>query len=323
MAQGRPAPLSRSPRHFLDIDVLDRKSLRALLDSAHAMKRAGRRPPHALRPKAAQGAVLILIFEKPSMRTRVSFDLAMRQLGGESMFLSDQEVQLGRRESIADTARVLSRYSDAIMLRTVEHATLVELSQNATVPVINGLTNRSHPCQIMADLMTVEERLGPIETCVAAWVGDANNVSTSWMHAAVRLGFELRVASPPELAPSAQTLDWIARQGGRITITTDAKAAVTGANCVIADTWVSIGDRDADVRQKLLAPYQVDEALMARALPHAIFLHCLPAYRGKEVTAGVIDGPQSAVFDEAENRLHAQKAILAWCLEGGGHGEGA
>ncbi len=311
------APVKPStPRHFLDIDACDQATLRVLLDRAHAMKKAGRRPPHAIQPDAVRGATLLMIFEKPSMRTRVSFDLAMRQMGGESMFLSDQEVQLGRRESIADTARVLSRYGDAIVLRTVEHATLLELAANATVPVINGLTNRSHPCQIMADLMTVEERLGDVRGCVAAWVGDANNVAHSWMHAATRLGFELRIATPKELAPGPEWLDWIKAEGGRITVTTDPVKAVAGANCVIADTWVSIGDNDADRRRALLGPYRVDEALMARATPDAIFLHCLPAYRGNEVTAGVIDGPQSAVFDEAENRLHAQKAILAWCLEG-------
>jgi ornithine carbamoyltransferase len=310
----RKAAVAAGPRHFLDIDAFDRPTLRKLLDAAHAMKKAGRRPPHAIRPASMQGATLVMVFEKPSMRTRVSFDLAMRELGGESLFLSDQELQVGRRESIADTARVLSRYADAIVLRTVEHATLVELAAHATVPVINGLTNRSHPCQLMADLMTVEERLGDVSKCVAAWVGDANNVAHSWIHAAARFGFELRIAAPPELAPKPEWLNWAAKNGGKVVATADPKQAVDGATVVLTDTWVSIGDSDADRRRALLAPYRVDEALMALSARDSIFLHCLPAYRGNEVTASVIDGPRSAVFDEAENRLHAQKAILAWCL---------
>ncbi|MEZ5774909.1 MAG: ornithine carbamoyltransferase [Hyphomicrobiaceae bacterium] len=302
------------PRHFLDVDQLDSASLRRLLDMAHAMKRGGRRGPAMVRPKALEGATLLMIFEKPSMRTRVSFDLGMRQLGGEALFLSGQEIMVGKRESIEDTARVLSRYGDIILLRTVDHGTLLELARHASVPVINGLTNHSHPCQIIADLQTVEEAVGPIETAKVAWVGDCNNVATSWIHAAVRLGFELRIASPPSLQPHPDLAAWMTREGGRVTVSADPVAAVEGATCVIADTWVSIGDTDVERRMELLGPYRVDEALMARAAGNAVFLHCLPAYRGNEVTAGVIDGPQSVVFDEAENRLHAQKAILAWCL---------
>jgi ornithine carbamoyltransferase len=301
-------------RHFLDIDSLDGVTLRRLLDSAHRIKKAGRRPPSAYRPPQLAGRVLVMIFEKPSMRTRVSFDLAMRELGGEVVFLSSEELQLGRRETVADSARVLSRYGDAILLRTVEHATLTELADCATVPVINGLTNHSHPCQIMADLMTVEERLGPIGRQTIAWVGDANNVATSWVHAAVRLGFELRIACPQQLEPQPDLMQWVHQSAGRVSVTQDPAAAVAGANAVVADTWVSIGDNDRERREAILTPYRVDGALMAGATRGAVFLHCLPAYRGKEVTADVIDGPQSVVFDEAENRLHAQKAILAWCL---------
>lgn len=314
--QPKSQPRASKPRHFLDIGDLDRKSLRALLTDAHRMKKAGRRGKAAKRPSHVADAVLLMVFERPSMRTRVSFDLAMRQLGGQSLFLSDQELQLGRRETIADTARVLSRYADAIVLRTIKHETLIELAEHATVPVINGLTHHSHPCQILADLMTVEEFAGPIEKCVTAWVGDTNNVATSWVHAAVRLGFTLRLACPESLAPDPALLSWVKQQGGDVTVTRDPKEAVARASCVVTDTWVSIGDTDVERRKRLLAPYRVDEALMSHAAKNAVFLHCLPAYRGNEVTAGVIDGPQSVVFDEAENRLHAQKAILAWCLAG-------
>jgi ornithine carbamoyltransferase len=305
-----------SLRHFLDIDRLERPTLLALLKISHAIKKAGVRPPRAIRPAHVEGAVLAMIFEKPSMRTRVSFDIGMRQLGGEPIFLSAAELQLGTRETIADTARVLSRYADAILLRTVEHATLLELAEHATVPVINGLTNHSHPCQVMADLMTVEEHVGPIGGIRASWIGDCNNVAISWVHAAVRLGFELRIACPPALGPKPDLAAWIADEKGRVTVTEDPREAVDGADCVITDTWVSIGDKDVGRRKRLLSPYQVDAALMAAASPKAVFLHCLPAYRGNEVTAEVIDGPRSVVFDEAENRLHAQKAILSWCLEG-------
>jgi ornithine carbamoyltransferase len=259
--------------------------------------------------------VLLMVFEKASTRTRVSFDVAMRQLGGEAVVLNHTDLQLGRGESIADTARVLSRYGDAIMLRTKDHEELLELARYATIPVINGLSDLSHPCQIMADLLTVEERKGPVEKTVTAWIGDGNNVATSWIHAAARFGFELRLACPDELAPRTQLLQWAEREGAKVTMLKSPKDAVEGADCVVTDTWVSMGDTDPERRMKLLKSYQVDEKLMKRAAKDAMFLHCLPAYRGREVTAGVIDGPQSAVFDEAENRLHAQKAILAWCLQ--------
>ena len=308
--------ISKAPRHFLDIDALDAKTLRRIVDNAHELKRAGRRTPARLKPKAINEQVLVLIFEKPSTRTRVSFDVAMRQLGGQTIALNNTDLQLGRGESIADTARVISRYADAIMIRANAHATLLELAENAAVPVINGLTDKTHPCQVMADIMTFEEVKGPIAGRSIAWVGDGNNVAVSWMHAAVRFGFELRLACPTELKPEKAVIDWARREKGSIVVTSDAGRAVAGADCVVTDTWVSMGQNDGARRKQLLKPYRVDDELMARAAKDAIFMHCLPAYRGHEVTAEVIDGPRSVVFDEAENRLHAQKAILAWCLGG-------
>jgi ornithine carbamoyltransferase len=281
----------------------------------HAMKAAGKRVPDELRPEGIADAVLMMIFEKPSTRTRVSFDVAMRQLGGQTLALNHTDLQVGRGEPISDTAKVLSRYVDVIMIRANKHETLGELAAHATVPVINGLTDRTHPCQIVADIMTVEERFGPIGGRKVAWSGDGNNVAASWIQAAARLGFKLTLACPPQLNPERAILDWARNEGGDIALTDDAAAAVAGADCVVTDTWVSMGQQDdARRRKQLLAPYAVDAGLMLKAAPDAIFLHCLPAYRGSEVAAEVIDGPQSAVWDEAENRLHAQKAILAWCL---------
>lgn len=303
-----------APRHFLDIDQLPAKTLRRIIDNAHAMKKAGKRTPAKLKPKDIAESILVMIFEKPSTRTRVSFDVAMRQLGGQTIMLNHTDLQLGRGESISDTAAVLSRYVDAIMIRANAHDTLTTLAEHADVPVINGLTDKSHPCQVMADIMTFEEHLGPIAGKTVAWVGDGNNVAVSWMHAAVKFGFSIRVATPAELKPDKEVVDWVRREGGDLTITTDAGKAVSGAHCVVTDTWVSMGQSDAARRKKLLKPYAVDDALMKMADRKAVFMHCLPAYRGHEVTASVIDGRQSVVFDEAENRLHAQKAILAWCL---------
>jgi ornithine carbamoyltransferase len=305
-----------APRHFLDLDRIDAATLRRIVDMGHAMKRAGKGVPAELKPPGIADAVLMLIFEKPSTRTRVSFDVAMRQLGGQVLALNHTDMQVGRGEPISDTAKVISRYVDAIMLRANKHEALTELAAHATVPVINGLTDRTHPCQIVADIMTVEERLGAIGGRKLAWSGDGNNVAASLIHAAVRLGFKLALACPPQLNPEPAVLDWARREGGEIELTDDAAAAVAGADCVVTDTWVSMGQEQEDTRRRkqLLAPYAVDSALMRHAAPHAIFLHCLPAYRGNEVAADVIDGPQSAVWDEAENRLHAQKAILAWCL---------
>jgi ornithine carbamoyltransferase len=302
--------MTNEPRHFLDLIDIAPDELRGIIEDSRAMKahaRASQAPPMA-------GKTLAMIFDKPSTRTRVSFDVAMRQLGGQTIVLTGQEMQLGRGETVADTARVLSRYVDAIMIRALEHGMLLELAQYATVPVINGLTRRSHPCQIMADVMTFEEHVGPIRGRKVAWTGDANNVLTSWMHAARQFDFELAVATPPELAPKRKVLEWVASSGAAIEIGHDPEAAVAGADCIVTDTWVSMGDKDGARRHNLLRPYQVNSALMAKAKSSAIFLHCLPAHRGDEVTDEVIDGPQSAVFDEAENRLHAQKGILAWCF---------
>jgi ornithine carbamoyltransferase len=306
---------SRSPRHFLDLDQIDGRTLRRIVDMGHAMKRAGKRVPDELKPAGIADAVLMLIFEKPSTRTRVSFDVAMRQLGGQTLALNHTDLQVGRGEPISDTAKVLSRYVDAIMIRANRHETLGELAAHATVPVINGLTDRTHPCQIVADIMTVEERLGAIEGSKVAWSGDGNNVAASWIQAAARLDFKLTLACPAQLNPERAILDWARAEGAHIELTDDAAEAVAGADCVVTDTWVSMGQQDDERRRKqLLGPYAVDTGLMRKAAPNAIFLHCLPAYRGSEVAAEVIDGPQSAVWDEAENRLHAQKAILAWCL---------
>jgi ornithine carbamoyltransferase len=296
-------------RHFLDLSDIPTKELRGMLEESRAMKeRRDRGAP-------LDGRTLAMIFDKPSTRTRVSFDVAMRQLGGAAITLTGQEMQLGRGETVADTARVLSRYVDAIVIRTLDHDILTELARHATIPVINGLTRRSHPCQVFADVMTFEEHRGPIRGKTVAWSGDANNVLASWMHAAERLDFRLRVATPPELAPKKPLLDWIKSSGAAIELGSDPERAVDGCDCVVTDTWVSMGDRDGQRRHNLLKRYQVNAGLMARAKPDAIFMHCLPAHRGQEVTDEVIDGPQSVVFDEAENRLHAQKGILAWCLD--------
>ncbi|MBC8012856.1 MAG: ornithine carbamoyltransferase [Methyloceanibacter sp.] len=300
-----------SLKHFIDIDALDRKALRTIIDAAAAIKRKGRVPKSlGLR----EGAVLAMIFEKPSTRTRVSFEVAMHQLGGNSVVLDPQDMQLGRGETLADTARSLSRYVDAIMLRTGPHDTLTELAAHASVPVINGLTCRSHPCQVMADVMTFEELKGPIEGRTIAWIGDANNVATSWVHAAARFGCKLKIASPKVFAPSPALLDWAKKEGADVEVGEDPLQAARGADCVVTDVWVSMGDNDEKRRTEALRPFQVNGRVMAQAAKDAIFMHCLPAHRGDEVTAEVIDGPQSAVWDEAENRLHVQKAILAWCL---------
>jgi ornithine carbamoyltransferase len=308
------ATTSTKLRHFIDLSDLDGKTLRRIIDMAHAMKAAGRKPPKDPAPADMADKILIMIFEKPSTRTRVSFDIAMRQLGGQTIGLNDKDTQLGRGEPLSDTAKVLSRYGDAMMLRVNSHTTLTELAAHATIPVINGLSDLSHPCQIIADLMTYEESRGPIKGATVAWAGDGNNVAVSWIHAATRLDFKLRLACPPQLNPERAVLDWAKAAGGQIELTDDANFAVKGADCIVTDTWVSMGQADASKRKQLLGPYAVDDALMARAKKDAIFMHCLPAYRGHEVAASVIDGPQSVVWDEAENRLHAQKAILAWCL---------
>jgi ornithine carbamoyltransferase len=299
-------------RHFLDLIDIPAADLRRMIEDARLMKS---KPARTDRPLA--GKTLAMIFEKPSTRTRVSFEVAMRQLGGDVLLLTAEEMQLGRGETLADTARVLSRYIDAIMIRTLNPDDVAELARHATVPVINGLTRRSHPCQVMADVMTYEEKRGPIRGRTVAWTGDANNVLTSWMHAAERFDFRLRVASPPELAPKKPLLQWIKSSSADIKVGADPDDAVKDADCVVTDTWVSMGDRNGARRHNLLKRYQVNARLMARAKPDAVFMHCLPAHRGEEVTDEVMDGPQSVVFDEAENRLHAQKGILTWCLHAG------
>jgi ornithine carbamoyltransferase len=301
------------PRHFLDLCDFSGAQLRQILSAAAAMKaRRVRGMLPAERP--LEGRMLAMVFEKPSTRTRVSFDIAMRELGGQTLALTGQEMQLGRGETIADTARVLSRFVDAIMIRTLDHGAVRELADNASVPVINGLTKVSHPCQVMADVFTFEEKRGSIQGRTVAWVGDANNVLTSFVHAAARLDFRLTIATPEELAPSATLLSWARGAGARIAAMTDPFEAVAGADCVVTDCWVSMGDEEAARRHAMLAPYQVNARLMRAAGDKALFMHCLPAHRGEEVTDEVMDGPQSVVFDEAENRLHAQKGILAWCL---------
>jgi ornithine carbamoyltransferase len=309
--------MSNAPRHFIDLSELPSKELRIMLDAGAAMKAElkAHEKINARRDKPLAGKTLAMIFEKPSTRTRVSFDVGMRQLGGESIMLTGAEMQLGRGETIADTGRVLSRYVDAIMIRILNHDSLLELVAHATVPVINGLTRRSHPCQVMADLMTFEEHRGPIAGRTVAWSGDDNNVLASWAHAAERFKFNLRVATPPQLAPNKAMKDWIKATDAPIMLGNDPEAAVRGADCVVTDTWVSMGDKDGENRHNLLKPYQVNAKLMALAKPDALFMHCLPVHRGEEVTDDVIDGPQSVVFDEAENRLHAQKGILAWCFD--------
>ncbi len=295
-------------RHFLNISEVETAVLRRIFDLAGTQKRQAPAIP------LAAGKTLAMIFEKPSTRTRVSFEVAITQLGGHAVILDSGSSQLSRGETVADTARTLSRYVDAIMLRTVDHARTVEMADNAGVPVINGLSHQSHPCQVMADLMTFEEHRGPIAGKVVTWTGDGNNMANSWIHAASRLDFGLRIACPPEFAPRSEDLSWAADRGADVMVTADPQAAAAGADLVVTDTWVSMGDDQAAHRHNLLAPFQVDNRLMARAKPSAIFMHCLPAHRGEEVAAEVMDGPQSVVWDEAENRLHVQKGILLWCL---------
>ncbi len=312
--------MTSAPRHFLDIADFSRADLEAMIAKARAMKKTRLGQPKGTREtgEPLKGRILAMIFERPSTRTRVSFEAAMRQLGGDTLVISAGDMQLGRGETVADTARVLSRYVDAVMIRAAQHSHLTELARHASVPVINGLTDLSHPCQVMADVMTVEERLGSLDRRTIAWVGDGNNVAASWIHAVARLGGKLRLGCPPSLSPAPQLLDWARAEKADVRLMVSAEAAVTGADCVITDAWVSMHDQDAASRHNLLKPYQVDARLMALAAKGAIFLHCLPAHRGKEVTADVIDGPQSAVFDEAENRLHIQKSILLHCLSGNG-----
>jgi len=285
-------------------------TLRRMLDLAAQTKRG------AINGKPLAGKSVALIFEKPSTRTRVSFEVGIHQLGGTPIVLSSKDMQSSRGESMSDTAKVLSRYVDAIMMRTHDVNRIRELATYATVPVINGLTDISHPCQLMADVLTFEEHRGPIAGQVVAWVGDGNNVAQSFIQAAARFGFTLRLATPPELMPQKKLLDWVKKSGAAIWIGDDPEEAVKGVDCVVTDTWVSMGDKGGNRRHNLLKPYQVNKRLMTKADPRAIFMHCLPAHRGEEVTDAVMEGPHSVVWDEAENRLHAQKALLEFLLIG-------
>lgn len=307
---------ARAPRHFVDIAALSAAELRAILDEAHARKAARLDWPKARADEDAplDGRALAMIFEKNSTRTRVSFEVAMMQLGGRSIVLSAKDTQLGRGETVEDTARVLSRMVDAVMIRANSHEDVLRFAAASDVPVINGLTDLSHPCQILADIMTIEERAGDIAGKTIAWLGDGNNVCTSFIHAAEKLAFKLRIATPAAYAPRAQEIGAARAADADIIAGHDAKAAIAGADVVVTDTWVSMGDTDKDERMAAFPPFAVDETAMAHAANTAIFLHCLPAHRGEEVTDAVIDGPQSAVWDEAENRIHAQKAVLMWCL---------
>jgi ornithine carbamoyltransferase len=304
--------------HFLDINKTDPAELRRMIDSAQAMKqaRAGRPKGMPDDDQPLAGQMVALIFEKPSTRTRVSFDVGVRQMAGQTMVLSGSEMQLGHGETIADTARVLSRYVDLIMIRTYEEQTLLDMAEHATVPVINGLTNRSHPCQIMADVMTFEEHRGPIRGRKVVWSGDGNNVFASFAHAAGQFGFDLTFTGPETLDPERVFLDEARAKGVRIEIERDPHKAVAGADLVVTDTWVSMHDPQSarERRHNQLRGYQVNAALMRGAKPDALFMHCLPAHRDDEATSEVMDGPHSVIFDEAENRLHAQKAIMRWCL---------
>ena len=305
-----------TPRHFIDLWKLDQSDLRAILDDAKARK-AGRLgwPKGQVDPDApAAGRTLAMIFEKNSTRTRFSFDAAMRQLGGDVIISNAHEMQLGRGEPIEDTARVLSRMVDAVMIRANVHEDVERLAMASSVPVINGLSDKGHPCQILADILTIEEHRGPIAGKTMAWVGDGNNVCASFIHAAPKLGFKLKIACPAIYHPDLVDLARAAEQRGQVTTSEDPREVVRGADVVITDTWVSMGDTDHDERLDALEPYQVDAGLMALAASNAVFLHCLPAHRGEEVTDDVIDGPASLIWDEAENRLHAQKSILAWCF---------
>jgi ornithine carbamoyltransferase len=304
------------PKHFLDLHHFNKSQLNSILKNAAAMKKARGRKPKGTPDKILplKGKVLAMVFEKPSTRTRVSFEMAMRQLGGEVIVLSAAEMQLGKSETIADTARVLSRYVDGIMIRTYGHDKLLEMAEHASIPVINGLTNETHPCQIMADLLTVQEHKGPVAKQRFAWVGDGNNVAASWVHAVGVLGGALSIGTPDSYALPKSLVDFANSSGADISFTHSPELAVRDADCVITDAWVSMHDSDGERRHNIFKPYQVNKALMAHAKKDAIFMHCLPAHRNEEVTDEIMDGPQSVVFDEAENRLHAQKAILVHCM---------
>ena len=300
-------------RHFLDLRDFDSGTLQGILDHAASMKAALKAGTPAERP--LEGKSVAMIFEKPSTRTRVSFEVGITQLGGTPLMLSAQDLQIGRGESIEDTARVLSRYVDAITIRCFAHDTLLTLAEHATVPVVNALTARSHPCQIMADLQTMIERHGSLDGQIVTWIGDGNNVAASWIEAAARFNFQLRLACPEGYAPPAELMAWARAEGADLVLYESALEAAKGSQTLVTDVWISMGDEEG-TRREDFKPFQVNEELLAAAAGDAIVMHCLPAWRGMEITEAVIDGPQSAVFDEAENRLHAQKAVLSWCVSG-------
>jgi ornithine carbamoyltransferase len=306
------------PKHFLDLHELAPAELRSILTTAHTMKanRQGWSKGVKETDLPLKGKAVALIFERPSTRTRVSFEMGMKQLGGEVLVLNSNDMQLGRGETIADTARVLSRYVDGIVLRAAKHSNLMELAGAATVPVINGLTDHTHPCQVMADILTLEERKGDVSKHTVAWVGDGNNVAASWVHAVGKLGGKLRLGCPDEYPMEKPVMDWARGNKANVVEVNTAEAAVAGSDCIITDAWVSMHDTDGERRHNVLQPFQVNDRLMQLANPGALFMHCLPAHRNEEVTDSVIDGPQSVVLDEAENRLHVQKAILLHCLGG-------
>ncbi len=310
--------LKKPFRHFLDLAALKPDEAREIIDKAKILKTTATEKGHGKgfihpdRPLADKS--LAMVFEKPSTRTRVSFEMSIHQLGGTAIVLQGNDMQLGRGETVSDTAQVLSGFVDAVMLRADSHESLLEMSENAKVPVINALTDFSHPCQVMADVLTFEEHRGPIKGKKIAWSGDGNNVAVSWIHAAVLFDCELVLACPKEFCPPTQVLEWAKNNGGKVTLTHDPDQAALGADCIITDTWISMGDTDADERIAILAPYQVNKKLMRGAKDDSLFMHCLPAHRGEEVTDEVIDGPHSVIWDEAENRLHIQKSILLWCF---------
>ena len=305
--------MTGQPRHFIDTQDFSREELLRIIDLIRLLKEADR---DGACPQLLAGASLGMIFEEPSTRTRVSFEVAMTKLGGHALYLKPGEIHLGARESIGDTARVISRMVDVIEARTLKHQTVLDLAANAAVPVINGLTNRTHPCQIMADVMTYEEHRGPIAGKKVVWCGDGNNVCASFLHAAGQFGFDFTFTGPETLDPEDKFVAFAREKGSKITIQRDPFTAVEGADLVVTDTWVSMHDPESakERRHNQLRPYQVNEQLMSRAKPDSLFMHCLPAHRNDEATSAVMDGPHSVIFDEAENRLHAQKAIMRWCL---------
>lgn len=314
----RSAKLKSPCRHFLDLATLSPEEAREIIEKAKTLKATatsegqGKGFIHPHRPLADKS--LAMIFEKPSTRTRVSFEMAMHQLGGSTVILQGHDMQLGRGESISDTAQVLSGFVDGVMLRANSHEALLDMAEHATIPVINALTDFSHPCQIMADILTFEEHRGPIAGKKIAWIGDGNNVAVSWIHAAVLFECELSLACPKGYQPPSQIMQWAEKAGGKVTLSENAALAAKDSDCIITDTWVSMGDEDAEERLKALGPYQVNRALMNESKDDSLFMHCLPAHRGEEVSDEVIDGPHSVIWDEAENRLHAQKAVLMWCF---------